>query len=452
LFGGDFYRKYSARTFYSIDSTLVVATAIPLYQHVEKSSVTVPFPVYDPRLICGMLYPEQRRWKSHIGQKPLEYDIFVHSSVYGPRDNLQLTYRLLVNDHHARRGTRVRKVSLSIKEIHSVGEARCCSRDDDHFNWYHGYPFRVRGNKEVLSWSMYEYPPPDDPYPKARVFRPIKSEKYQGLATNPVFSTSDGIYVDRTVNIEMPDLGVFAPSTGRILIPPDDNVCKNVRPRAAFCQIRHIVQVTVELLYGESITVDANIYLSSISKKRCLELLETEGEVLPSLDYEKLIGLQEWVPEYHREDPLGVTLDPELVKETFAANSQEDLFESARGSLVSEVFHECVRDQVEPNDDRQIEILEPLERDDKVVEMEGQLVNIVSHDGNDLSETTSSIDAESASLPSSPPPRYSEILFPIVNASVMAHNAMDRNENLPRQQRHPSLERLVDEALHDSLL
>jgi hypothetical protein len=292
---------------------------------------------------------------------------------------------------------------------------------------------------------MYEYPPPDDPYPKARVFRSITNEKYQGLATNPVFSTSDGIYVQRTVDIEMPELGVFAPSTGRILIPPDDHICKNVRPRAAFCQVRHVVQVTVELLYGESITVDANLYLSSVSKKKCLELLENEGEVLPSLDYEKLIGLQEWVPEYHKEDPLGISLDPEILKETFAANSQEDVFESARQSITSDLFHDCAPSQVEEHPKHPTDPVEPTEETQEAMETQQSMADDVHEEDVDSSST------DTSSLPSSPPPKYSELLFPLEGGTNIPPTR-DIAESLPRQHRHPSLERLVDEALHDSLL
>jgi hypothetical protein len=325
IVGGDNYKQYSAKVYYTVKSKLKLTTPIPFYYSIQEAVVNVPLKVYDPRLLCGMLNPEQRIWKSHVGQAPLEYDIFINSCVYGPKDVLELSYMLMIDDKYAQKGVRVQRVSLIIKEIHIVGEGRCCRRDDDPSLWYHGSPIRVRGSKEILNWSTVEYPPPDNPYPRQKIARFSSSGKYHGLATNPQYSTSDGIYVKRTVKITMPDLSKFTPSTGRIIYPPDDYICKNLNPRDSFLQVRHVVQVSVELKYGETFTVDAIVYMSSISKERCQFLLQTEGEVVPTLDYEKVVGLDAWVPEYKEKDPLSIVLDSPIFRETIECNERGDI-------------------------------------------------------------------------------------------------------------------------------
>jgi hypothetical protein len=62
--------------------------------------------------------------------------------------------------------------------------------------------------------------------------------------------------------------------------------------------IRHVYKVTIHLLNYESTTVEAGCYVSAVNKKSCERLFLTDPEILPSLDYDKLIGIENWVPEY----------------------------------------------------------------------------------------------------------------------------------------------------------
>lgn len=113
-------------------------TSIPLVFTTRQAHVTLKsFPVYDPRLLPFLLMPEERIWKSHLGSTPVEYDITISNGVFGPGDVLKLSYKLLVNYHLALRGARVRRIHFALKEMHTVGEDRCCAQDDLRFeSWY----------------------------------------------------------------------------------------------------------------------------------------------------------------------------------------------------------------------------------------------------------------------------------------------------------------------------
>jgi hypothetical protein len=152
--------RYSAKTFYSLQATMVRDSIIPFISKSDVSYVELtPFKVYDHRLITGMYMPEKRIWKSHVGATPIEYDIFVSSSVVGPGDDLIFSYRMLVNPLWASIGIRIREVSLIIKEFHMVGEDRCCQVDESAYaSLGHGRPTRMSGSEEVLHWSKIEYP------------------------------------------------------------------------------------------------------------------------------------------------------------------------------------------------------------------------------------------------------------------------------------------------------
>jgi hypothetical protein len=166
--GTESYYRYSARTVYSVTASLERSSKIPFINKLDTCRVEFPLRVHDSRLIKGMLYNEERHWKSHIGEIPIEYDIVVGSCVIGPRDELDFSYRILVHPFYASIGIKVREVSLSIKEIHTVGEDRCCILDDRPSSVFaHVSPDRIRSMNEVFYWSNTEYPsrfiPDDDP-------------------------------------------------------------------------------------------------------------------------------------------------------------------------------------------------------------------------------------------------------------------------------------------------
>ena len=159
------YHDYKAFTEYEISCTLSTPSSMPMLS--SKIRTTFPiqqFTVYDPRLIPLIMNAEERRWKSHIGAEPIEYDIEVGNGMFGPLDSFNFAYRILVNGQYARRGVRIRKITFTLKETHSIGEDRCCDQDDSKTNWRHSKPMRVRGTREILKWSQIEYPTPENNY------------------------------------------------------------------------------------------------------------------------------------------------------------------------------------------------------------------------------------------------------------------------------------------------
>ncbi|KAJ3275152.1 hypothetical protein HDV01_001291 [Terramyces sp. JEL0728] len=263
---------------------------------------------------------QERRWKSHVGASPLEYDIEVGSSVYGPGDKIKFAYRMLVNNAAAQKGVRILRVNFVLKEVHTVGEDRCCARDDLDFPlWGHGRPTRVRGSTEIIRWHRSEYSPSmESNLQYEHYFRNIsQSGKYDGLAIpDRVYPKGDGIYAEHEAYIQLPSYGGFVPTTARPVIPSDDHICKEIRPRSAFVQVRHVISVSIELRFADRITIDGGCYLADVGKKECEIMLEREVEIMPTLDYNKVIGLEVWVPEYQEKD--------EYLKDQVTLNEYDD--------------------------------------------------------------------------------------------------------------------------------
>jgi hypothetical protein len=63
-------------------------------------------------------------------------------------------------------------------------------------------------------------------------------------------------------------------------------------------EIRHSVQITIEFQGHEKLNMESSIILSSVNSMDCLELLDYNPDIVPALDYEKVVGNQEWVPAY----------------------------------------------------------------------------------------------------------------------------------------------------------
>ncbi|KAJ3256856.1 hypothetical protein HK103_005100 [Boothiomyces macroporosus] len=307
VLGGSGLSKYTGKTYYTVTAQLAKPSAFPWINNIIKTEVKLsPFYVYDPRLIPLLLHPEERRWKSHVGATPLEYDIEVGSSVYGPGDKIRFAYRMLVNSEAAMRGVRILRVNFALKEVHTVGEDRCCARDDLDFPiWGHGRPTRVRGSTEIVRWHRTEYSPSAESSTSyEQYFRNMsRSGKYDGLAIpDRVYPKGDGIYAEHEAYIQLPSYGGFVPTTARPIIPSDDHICREIRPRAAFVQVRHVISVCIELRFADRITIDGGCYLADVGKKECELMLEKEVEIMPTLDYNKVIGLEVWVPEYQEKD------------------------------------------------------------------------------------------------------------------------------------------------------
>ncbi|KAJ1327345.1 hypothetical protein BSLG_010687 [Batrachochytrium salamandrivorans] len=93
----------------------------------------------------------------------------------------------------------------------------------------------------------------------------------------------DGIYVENEYTLHVPSLGGFTPSTAKPVIPTDDYICRKPNPRDAILQ--------------------SGAYLLSVGHDECARVLDEHPEILPPLDYDKIVGVEIWVPEYSVKDP-----------------------------------------------------------------------------------------------------------------------------------------------------
>ncbi|KAI8897621.1 hypothetical protein BC833DRAFT_592960 [Globomyces pollinis-pini] len=327
VYGYKYGSTYMTNISYTLSASFTKPSSFPWIPSVIKKDITLsPFFVYDPRLIPLLLHPEERHWKSHVGAVPIEYDIVVGASVYGPDDQIRFGYRMLVNDDYARiQGVRISNVTFTLKETHIVGEDRCCVQDDYPNTWSHDRPSRIKGVTEILKWSQSEYSSLSrlSPQRKRTIIRrsdgeiatPADSDSsdlVEKAATLTIPEdrdvTGDGIYVEREVYIQLPGVGGFSPTTARPIIPSDDHICHQIRPRQAFLQVRHTISVTIDLFGADSICIEAGCYLFNIGKVECERLLEHEQDIVPTLDYNKVVGpLEVWVPEYQEKEDHGCT-------------------------------------------------------------------------------------------------------------------------------------------------
>nr|KAJ3422245.1 hypothetical protein HK105_000535 [Polyrhizophydium stewartii] len=267
-----------------------------------------PFVTYDPRLLPTVMHPDPRRWRSAPGAAPIEYDIEVGAIALGPNDPIRFAYRMVVDPESARRGVRVRKVSFVLKETHIVGEGRCCALDDRSRHYaVHKPPARVKGVTELLRWEHVEYSPASH----SDFSRSLSSAF--GLAFGSIGTlhrpgtrggAGDGMYVENATILHVPALGGFAPSTAKPIIPDDDHICKKIRPRKALLQVRHSVQVSIEFIGAEKMSIESGVYLLPVGHDECVRVLDEDPEILPNLDYDKIVGIEVWVPEYSERDPF----------------------------------------------------------------------------------------------------------------------------------------------------
>ncbi|KAH6571818.1 hypothetical protein BASA60_006995 [Batrachochytrium salamandrivorans] len=314
-----------------------------------------PFCVYDARMLPAIMHPDPRRWRSSPGMVPIEYDIEVGPIVLGPNDPIRFAYRMIVDNESARQGVRVSKVSFILKETHILGEDRCCMLDDQQqYYAVHRPPARVKGVTELLRWEHTEY----NPTKQTRSASTSKSgagppqhpssSSLGGTSSAPWSSSStylqppqqaqggrsdesttfellplrepqksmevmsrpgtrdgagDGIYVENEYTLHVPSLGGFTPSTAKPVIPTDDYICRKPNPRDAILQVRHSVLVTIDFVGAERISIESGAYLLSVGHDECARVLDEHPEILPPLDYDKIVGVEIWVPEYSVKDP-----------------------------------------------------------------------------------------------------------------------------------------------------
>ncbi len=175
--------------------------------------------------------------------------------------------------------------------------------------------------------------------------------------------------MERSTRISLPGIEEFNPTTARPIIPSDDHICRYTRPRNGFIQIRHSMIVTIEMKAADTISIEAGCYLTGMGKAEINKMLEEDPEVMPTLDYNKLVvGLEVWVPEYEQHQHLDHSDGNRLESIQSPSNSvrREDnaevsvveeyqpVLNDATSSAVdnstsSELFHDAYSDIVEPS-------------------------------------------------------------------------------------------------------
>ncbi|RKO90318.1 hypothetical protein BDK51DRAFT_38282 [Blyttiomyces helicus] len=275
-----------------------------------------PYRVFDPRLLPGLLHPDVRRWRSAPGATPVEYDVEVGAIVMGPGDPLRFAYRIVVASDAARRGVRLKRISLALREHHLVGEQRCVAPGSGGVVLGQ----RVKGTVDLVRYESMEQLPvaEEGTFELAELRAPEgKRPGVRSATTLPRPGTrgggGDGLYAESETTLRLPGVGGFAPTTPKIAtLPPAP---PTGTPIPAFMEVRHSLQVTIEFVGADKLVMESGCILASIGRADAGALLEMDPELVPPLDYDKIVGGDVWVPVYEAKDPMA---------EAFEALSEEE--------------------------------------------------------------------------------------------------------------------------------
>ncbi|KAJ8328346.1 hypothetical protein O5D80_003704 [Batrachochytrium dendrobatidis] len=424
-----------------------------------------PFVVYDARMLPIIMHPDPRRWRSSPGMVPIEYDIEVGPIALGPNDPIRFAYRMIVDSESARLGVRVKKVTFILKETHIVGEDRCCIMDDQQ-QYYHIHqpPARVKGVTELLRWEHTEYNPisqsdsvatgkPESGYlrdsttagsasglrassssgPRLSSYQnsslsrqvsfqqntaafellPLReSQKSVEVMSRPGTrgGAGDGLYVENETTLYIPSLGGFTATTAKPVIPSENYICQKLNPREAILQVRHSVHVTIDFIEAERISIESGVYLLSVGHEECAYVLDNHPEILPTLDYDKIVGIETWVPEYSAQDQVFMDSCSSLLH-----SQQHD-----SDSYSSHSFHPVV-----PERSHSIDTTHSL-----LPHRQSDAQSIIS---DDMYSTDTDLYGDSNPsrnmIPDSPTPRYEDIMrAPISTQSSVTTTKLDNND------------------------
>lgn len=331
---------------YTIEATLEYESdhsILPrMFSRPLKSIVELDrFIVYDKRTIAALISQDCKVFKSAPGSHPVQYDIRFNGIYMGPSMPFNIAYRMLVNEREARRGIRIRSISFTIFEVQIVGEGRCCRLDDDPDDYWH-HPFRKRGVREIMNWEHYTQWERSHP-----VYRKF-GEKEAGLYDVDDDAPNNGIFCKGSALLHTPAERDFVPTTPKMYIPPDDHICKgNVRP--LLIQIRHSIRITIRLIGGENLLLETGCYMLPFTLKKCHNLIEQEPLIMPTIDYEKEIGLEVWVPAYPSSNSPEVYSNPMPTNAhiTHDTTNEPPLYHELEQALsVSEMIDHAMHDSV----------------------------------------------------------------------------------------------------------
>ncbi|KAI8823183.1 uncharacterized protein EV422DRAFT_566041 [Fimicolochytrium jonesii] len=309
-----------------------------------------PFCVYDPRLLPTLLHPDIRRWRSAPGAVPVEYDVEVGAIAMGPGDSLRFAYRIVVAPESARKGVRLKRVCLSLREHHVIGEQRCQGLPDDPYNPIERVGTRVKGMSELLRWEQSESVPEstESEYelsdfrssprhsPRTRPLRipPSSSSTSDSTQLHPqpspprhpekhplprpgfICRGGDGLSAESETMLHIPSTGGFAPTTAKPL-PPTPIPPHNLPP-PAHIETRHSLQVSIDFYGADKLVMESGCVLASVGREECGRVVDEDPEIVPVLDYEKVVGVELWVPEYRERESVAEMVEG-LSEETVRA-------------------------------------------------------------------------------------------------------------------------------------
>jgi hypothetical protein len=233
-------------------------------------------------------------------------------------------------------------------------------QDDDPHDYSH-HPTRRRATRELVRWEKHHH------YSfKSRGMYSSLGEKPPGLGSlNDRNNPEDGIYCQAETELKIPATGSFCPTSPKFAYPPDDHICKhNKRPPLA--RIFHSVKLQIDLINAEPITIDSGCYLLSVGRKEILKVLDTDPEIMPPLDYERVVGLEVWVPTYNETDPL--LISPSTASFSTSEESDFDDMDTEPSSMVP-CYDEAISQPIEFSKD------DPLFKTHQSIDMSVSLSN-----------------------------------------------------------------------------
>lgn len=277
----------------------------------SSEALDVPLLVFNPTNIVALMWPETRRWRSLPGMAVLEYDIELGSIAMGPGDPLKLVYRMRLTKHAIKKNIRIKKVHFMLKETHTIGECFTDDRDNpEHCR------IRIKNTVTLINFPL-----------KASDFKPSKlraiRRNHDDITEHQIalessnqskcFSSGQEGFWDNGTGLFSENI-LYIPPRGKI-IPSTSDCYLNSTGRkhgvTLHMDISHSLQVTVEFSGADSITMCGSCVIYPIGKVDYAHLFDTNPGILPTPDYEKVVGCECWVPDYADPDEA---LDPTSVK------------------------------------------------------------------------------------------------------------------------------------------
>ncbi len=316
----------------------------------HSTETELEFPVFYPMHIPKLFFAEPKQWRSAIGTYPCEYDFHLTNSVISPGDELILSYRIAVSEEAKRKGIRIHGVRFILKEIHSVGDSfrasvatetievskweqyeqpdvlSLLSHSSTSFSSFSNASEQQHGSSgQVLSGSSSIVQSPTS-NPVSLFHSLTDTQQWQDTSivaleefNSPTIQQHQ--HPEKDVSIISRSTafrgggsgdGIYAECEGIIKIPPEYLTIYNATtPKSielntlashipvAYIQVKHVVRVDIELVGHERKAFECNVIMLPTSKQALKEILEDQPGILPSPEYDRVVGGETWIPTYH---------------------------------------------------------------------------------------------------------------------------------------------------------